>query len=80
MFPKNFNCVKLTVDKNYLISNGEKIREVKFIRVTERGFNLIDSTSGKKLFKYNMYPMELNRNEKTLTFWIPQYLTIDKKQ
>lgn len=81
LFPVYFNRYRLTVDETYLISNGNRIREAKLIRSTERGFNFLDIVTQKNLFKKHIYPREIVREGvKDFTFMILRGITIDKKQ
>jgi hypothetical protein len=81
IFPIYFTRYKLTVDETYLISDGKRIREAKFVRSTERGFNFIDVATQKKLFKKHLYPREIvYEGMKEFTFMILKNITIDKKQ
>ena len=56
IFPAYFNRYRLTVDRTYLIANGDKIREVKLIHSTKsgKGFNFMEIKTGKLFFK-NIY-------------------------
>ena len=80
LFPVYFNRHRLTVDETYLISNGKRIREAKFIQSTEKGFNFFDIETQKNLFKKHLYPKEIVYGKGgTYTFWILRNITIDKK-
>ena len=80
IFPIYFNRYRLTVDETYLISNGNRIREAKLIRSTDRGFNFLDIATQKNLFKKHLYPIETNRTGNKFTFMLLRGITIDIKQ
>ena len=80
IFPAYFRQHKLVVDKIYLISSGVKIKEVKLIRSTKRGFNFIDTKTEKRIFKKHLYPNEIVREGMTeFTFWMPKDIVINEK-
>lgn len=80
LFPAYFNRYQLVVDKIYLLVSGKKIREAKFVRVTEKGFNFEDVKTKKCLFKRHLYSTEIVRNGMTkFTFYIIKGITIDTK-
>jgi hypothetical protein len=80
IFPACFNRHRLTVDEIYFICIGSRIKEMKFIQSTERGFNFIDIETKKKLFKKHLYSLEIVSGKGgTYTFWIPKYIVINKK-
>jgi hypothetical protein len=80
IFPKCFKRQRFTVGATYLICNNKKIKEVVFRRSSDRGFNFFTVGTDKKLFKGHLYPLEINREVPELTFWLPEYLTINLKQ
>ena len=58
---RNFRVVKVKVDVPYLMKMGEKIRQVRFVPTTERGFNFEEEGSYRKVFKKHIYPNERDR-------------------
>ena len=81
IFPVYFNRYRLTVDKTYLIANGEKIREVKLIHSTKKGFNFEDAKTKKLFFKKHLYPTEIVKDDMTeFTFYIIKGITINAKE
>jgi hypothetical protein len=80
IFPVYFNRHKLIVNETYLIGDGKRIREAKFIRSTEKGFNFQDVQTGKNLFKKHLYSQEIVREGmKEFTFMILKNIIINKK-
>jgi len=72
--------VKLSIDEIYLISDGVKNKEVQLVHITKRGFNLVNTQTGRLVFKKHVYPLEINRDGiKELTFLFPRSYIINKK-
>jgi hypothetical protein len=78
--PKGYNVFKLTVGDTYFISDGLRIKEAELIHITKRGFNFLDTNSNKILFKRHLYPREIDREQKTLTFILQKNLILDRQQ
>lgn len=77
IFPTCFKQHKLIVDETYLMGDGKKIKEVKLIQSTEKGFNFIDANE-KLIFKKHLYPQEIVRKGmKEFTFWIPKDIVVN---
>jgi hypothetical protein len=82
IFPTFFKSHRLAIGVTYLIGDGKKTREVRLIRSTNRGFNFQSVKTGKNLLKKHLYPNEVQRDVKDgmeLTFWLPEYVMIIKK-
>ena len=62
-----------------MICCDSRIRKVKLVRSTKRGFNFEDVQTGKLLFKQQLYPLEnIRDNVKELTFQIIKNIVIDE--
>jgi len=80
IFPAYFKRITLEVNKHYLICNGTKIREVKFIRSSPKGFNFQDVNSKKNVFKRHLYTNDLHPEELTeATVTVIKNLIINEK-
>jgi len=75
----NLQRIVLTVGAVYLISDGVKNKEVRLVRTTMRGFNFVNTRTGKLVFRRHIYPQEINRDVKELTFYFPRSLVISDK-
>ncbi len=79
IFPILFKQHVLIVGETYLLTGATRIVEAKLIRSTERGFNFFDVQRNKNIFKKHLYPREVNREGRALTFLLPKDIIIQKK-
>jgi hypothetical protein len=76
--PHGFKAHKLEIGATYTIGKGRRSKLAKFVRSTRRGFNFQHLQRDIFLYKQHLYPGELNRDGKILTFAFPKDLLIQK--
>lgn len=78
-YPATFKPYRFKVNYEYYLSTSKRVRMVKFIRTTKRGFNLEDVETGKLVFKKHQYPLENNRELNMLTLALPEFMKFTPK-
>jgi hypothetical protein len=75
--------MKLELGKQYKVTiklnNGFVLRnELRFIKVTQKGYNFLNEKTNKCVFKQHFYPIsKYSKNYKgEMTFFIPKKLTV----
>ena len=76
--PHSFKAHKLEIGATYTIGKGSRSKVGKLVRSTRRGFNIQHPDREVFLFKQHLYPGELDRDGKVLTFALPKNLLIQK--
>ena len=67
--------VKLDLGSEYSIWYWGRILEVKFIKVTEKGYNLLNISTSKCILRRHLYPQKDKEN----TYWLSDKCKILKK-
>lgn len=68
-FKLNFHRVKLTLGKHYVVTFYKQLKICKFIKVTAKGYNLLDLDSNICFLRKHVYPIK-HKGEPTEMFWV----------
>jgi hypothetical protein len=77
-YPVSWHLKKLTLGQVYIITYGYKCGPVKFIKVTEKGYNFLDETTNKCVLKRHCYPSKWENHIDKMIFFIRSTVIISE--